>query len=90
MPHYPETLSLRNLPLLWREGLQAKGLCMLRETGQAMNEPWVALQQERWGFTHFIGDDCDPDGHAVELLAFLRGNLTPRTYRTLFNGLTST
>jgi hypothetical protein len=55
-----------------------------------VNEPWVALQQERWGFTHFIGDDCDPDGHAVELLAFLREDLTPRTYRTLFNGPTST
>jgi len=50
-----------------------------------VNEPWVALQQERWGFTHFIGDDCEPDGHAVELLAYLRGDLSLRTYRTLFS-----
>jgi hypothetical protein len=53
-----------------------------------MNEPWVALQQERWGFSHFIGDDCDPDGHVDEMLDYLRGNLSHRTYLTLFRGPT--
>ena len=55
-----------------------------------MNESWVALQQERWGFTHFIGDDCDPDGHADEMLDYLRGRLSYRTYLTLFRGHPST
>jgi hypothetical protein len=40
---------------------------------------------DRFSIGHFVGDGCEPDGHAVELLAYLRWDLSLRTYRTLFS-----
>jgi hypothetical protein len=46
---------------------------------------WVRFQQQRWGFNHFIGDDCPPDGHVDEMFDYLEGRISRRTYGTLFS-----
>jgi hypothetical protein len=49
------------------------------------SELWIAFQQQRWGFNHFIGDDCPPDGHLDEMFDYLEGRVSRRTYGTLFS-----
>jgi len=40
---------------------------------------------EPYDFTHYIGDDCPPDGHVDEMLDYLRGSLSYHAYLSLFS-----
>jgi hypothetical protein len=77
-------LHVRSDLVAFRTWMGASGDDFRRKPKKERARMWQEFQRQRWGFTHYIGDDCSPDGHAEHLLCWLGGQISDAEYFQLF------